>query len=278
MFCFKAGVFLKEMEENAPLILQSVKDCINLSKFSNSNDYAELKLNLDSFSSIKSNSIDYTLMEKSQNLMVVPSKFSWMDVGNWESLSKCYTPDNDGNKVNGWAVLKDTKNCYIENKENNIAVIGANNLAIISSDNGILIADKNRASEVKKLFFEEKNEISYQFPWGQTRKFKKNDGPDIIEITIHPKKTLKIKDYFDSSSNWMVVSGIVEVSNSNSVIILSNNESKHIPADSSFHITNVSSKPSVIFSIKLDDYMLKNNIVCLENNFSLKENEKITML
>ena len=278
MFCFKAGVFLKEMEKNAPLVLQSVKDCINLSKLSNSNDYSELKLNLDSFSSIKSNSIDYVLMEKSRNLMVVPSNFSWIDVGNWDSLSKCYTPDNNGNKINGWAVLKDTKNCYIENKEKNIAIIGANNLAIISSGNSILIADRNRASEVKKLFFEEKNETSHQFPWGQTKKFRKNGGPDIIEITIYPKKTFKIKDYFDYSSNWMIVSGIVEFSTSNSVTTFSGNESKYISADSNFYITNVSSTPSVIFSIQLDDYMLENGIARLENNFALKENEKITML
>lgn len=278
MFCFKAGAFLKEMKKNAPLILQSVKDCINLSKLSNSADYSELKLNLDSFSAIKSNSIDYALMEKTKNLMVVPSNFSWRDVGNWNSLSKCYAPDNNGNKVNGKAVLKDTKNCYIENKGKNIAVIGANNLAIINSGDSILIADKSRTSEVKKLFFEEQNEISHQFPWGQTKKFRENGGPDIIEITIYPKKTFKIKDYFDYSSNWMIVSGILEFSNINSITILSGNESKHIPVNSNFYITNVGSESSVIFSIKLNDYMLENNIVCLENNFASKENEKITVL
>lgn len=278
MFCFKAGVFLEEMKKNDPLTLQSVKDCINLSKLSYSNIYSELKLNLDSFSSIKPNSIDYALMEKSTNLIVVPSNFSWIDVGNWNSLSKCYDPDNNGNQINGTAVLRDTKNCYIENKEKNIAVIGANNLAIINSGDSILIADKNRTSEVKKLFFEEKNETLSQFPWGQTKKFRNNGGPNIIEITIYPKKTFKIKDYFNYPSNWMIVSGIVEFSNTSSIIILSGNESKHIPADSNFFITNVGSESSVIFSIQLNNYMVENGIVDLENNLTSKENEKITVL
>lgn len=113
---------------------------------------------------------------------------------------------------------------------------------------------------------------------GQTKKFRKNGGSGIIEITIYLKKTFKIKDYFDYSLNWITVSGIVEFSISNSVTTFFGNESKHISADSNFYITNVSSTPSVIFSIQLDDYMLENGIVRLENNFALKENEKITML
>lgn len=278
IFCFKAASFLKEMEKNAPSVLQDVENCINSSKLSNSNDYSELKLNLDSFSSIKANSIDYELMEKSKNLMVVPSNFVWKDVGSWETLSACYAADTEGNKINGSAILKDTKNCYVENKEKNIAVIGAQNLTIINSDNGILIADKNRSSEVKNLFFEEENNRNSQFSWGQTKRFVRNDGPYIIEITIYPKRTFKINEYFDYSSNWMVVSGIAEFSSNNSVTILSDNESKHISADSNFYITNVSAKSLIIFSIQLDDYMLENGIASLENNFGLKKNEKITVL
>ncbi|MEM6338323.1 MAG: sugar phosphate nucleotidyltransferase [Pseudomonadota bacterium] len=278
IFCFKAGIFLKEMEKNAPSVLQDVKNCVNSSKLSNSEDYSELKLNLDSFSSIKVNSIDYELMEKSKSLMVVPSNFVWKDVGSWETLSACYAADTDGNKINGSAILKDTKNCYVENKEKNIAIIGVQNLTIINSDNGILIADKSHSSEVKNLFFEEENNKNSQFPWGQTKRFTQNGGPNMIEITIYPKRTFRINDYFDYSSNWMVVSGIAEFSSNKSVTILSDNESKHISADSNFYITNVSAKSLIIFSIQLDDYMLENGIASLENNFGLRKNEKITVL
>lgn len=278
ILCFKAGIFLKEMEKNAPSVLQDMKNCVNSSKLSNSEDYSELKLNLDSFSSIKANSIDYELMEKSKNLMVVPSNFVWKDVGSWETLSACYAADNDGNKINGSAILKDTKNCYVENKEKNIAIIGVQNLTIINSDNGLLIANKNRSSEVKNLFFEEENNKNTQFSWGQTKRFAQNGGPNMIEITIYPKKTFRINDYFDYSSNWMVVSGIAEFSSNKSVTILSDNESKHISADSNFYITNVSTKSLIIFSIQLDDYMLENGIASLENNFGLRKNEKITVL
>ena len=130
-------------------------------------------------------------MEKTKSLMVVPSNFSWRDVGNWNSLSKCYAPDNNGNKVNGKAVLKDKKNCYIENKGKNIAVIGANNLAIINSGDSILIADKSRTSEVKKLFFEEQNEISHQFPWGKQKSLGKMAGRISLKSLSIQRRLLK---------------------------------------------------------------------------------------
>ena len=99
MFCFKAGVFLKEMEKYAPEILQGARDCMALSELSNSNDYIELKLDYDSFSSIRDGSIDYALIEKSKNLSVVSSSFDWKDVGNWDSLSQCYSADKNGNRT-----------------------------------------------------------------------------------------------------------------------------------------------------------------------------------
>lgn len=76
----------------------------------------------------------------------------------------------------------------------------------------------------------------------------------------------------------MIVSGIAEFSGNSSITILSDNESKHISANSDFYITNVSSKSLIIFSIQLDDYMLENGIVSLESNLGLKKNEKVTVL
>ena len=104
---------------------------------------------------------------------------------------------------------------------------------------------------------------------GQTKRFVQNSGPNMIEITTYPKKTFRINDYFDYSSNWMVISGIVQLSSNKTVNILSDNESKHVSVDSNFYIINVNTKSLIIFSIQLDDYMIENGIASLENNFVL---------
>jgi mannose-1-phosphate guanylyltransferase / mannose-6-phosphate isomerase len=279
MFCFKAGCFLKEVEKYSPTLLQSVRDCIALSEISNKNDYVELKLDLESFSLVNERSIDYVLMEKSRNLAVVPSFFGWNDIGNWESFSKCYPADSNGNRINGSAKLSsDAKNCYIENSGKNISVIGVSDIAIINSDEGVLVVNKNRSSEVKNLFAEESKKEDSGFDWGDIKKFCKNDGPNIIQVTINSGFGFRIKDHFGFSANWMVINGFVEFSSSDSVTILSDNETKYISSEVDSYITNVGSAPLIILSIQLDDYMIKNGISRLENSFGQVNNGKVTVL
>ncbi len=278
IFCFKAGCFLKEMTKHSSEIIEEARHCISLSKLSNSNDYIELKLDSDSFASIKEGAVDYELLEKSQNLAVVPSVFDWKDVGNWESLCLHYSSDINGNRINGSAKLKDAKNCYIENSGKNITVIGVKDLTIINSDAGVLVADRSRVSEVKDLFCEKAIKEYQNFTWGKVKEFSKNNGPNITQFTISSRCGFRIKDYFESSANWLVVNGSVEFSSDESVTILSDNESKYISPDMDAYITNVGSAPLIILSIQVDDYMLENGIIRLENSFGQMKNGKVTVL
>ena len=278
MFCFKVGVFLKEMEKYSPEILQGARDCVALSELSNSNDYIELKLDYDSFSSIRDGSIDYVLMEKSKNISVVSSSFDWKDVGNWDSLCQNYPVDSDGNRVNGSARLQNVANCYIENGGKNIAVIGVRDLAIINSDEGILVADRSSVSEVKHLFFESNVKKDAEFSWGKIKSFSKNEGPNTAQLTVNSGHGFRIKDHFDHSLNWLIINGSVEFSSDESITILSDNESKYISSSMDVYITNVGSAPLIILSIQLEDYMLENGIMRLENNFGQMKNGKVTVL
>jgi mannose-1-phosphate guanylyltransferase len=278
MFCFKVGVFLKEMEKYAPEILQEARNCVACSELSNSNDYIELKLDTDSFSFVSDRSIDYVLMEKSKKLSVVPSYFDWRDIGNWDSFSQFYLPDEKGNKVNGSAKLQNVENCYIENGGKNIAVIGVKDLAIINSDEGILIADRSSVSEVKNLLFKNNAKRDTKFSWGKIRGFGQNGGPNTEQLTINFGCGFRIKDYFKYSANWLVINGSVEFSNHGSITILSDNESKYISSSMDTYITNIGSTPLVILSIQLDDYMAETGTMYLENNFTQMKNGKVAAL
>ena len=254
MFCFKAGCFLTEMEKHSPEILQAVKNCINLSKSSNNNNYNELKLDSNTFAKVEAISIDYALMEKSNNIAVVSCDFDWRDVGNWGSINNSYPSDHNGNKINGSAELSDVENCYIENNGKNIAVIGVNNLAIIHSDTGVLVAHKDKFSEVKNLSLKEHNNDS-KFFWGEMKKFIENDGPKIRQITVLPGMGFRIKDYFKFSANWLIVSGFAEFFNNISAAILTKNESKFISSDMDSYLINVGSTVLTILSVQLDEYL-----------------------
>jgi len=96
-------------------------------------------------------SVDYAIMEKADNVAVIPADFAWDDVGSWRSVERFLTHDNSGNIVNGLHVGIDTGRCIIESEDLLIATIGVRDLLIVQSDRSILVADKERDQEIKEL-------------------------------------------------------------------------------------------------------------------------------
>ncbi len=96
-------------------------------------------------------SIDYGLMEKAGNVLMVPADFAWDDVGTWESLSRIAQPDDSGNHSTGDVVSKDARNCIVFSDGVTIGVLGVSNLVIVATDEGVLVAGADRAQEVREI-------------------------------------------------------------------------------------------------------------------------------
>jgi len=103
------------------------------------------------FKNFERKSIDYGLMEKAQNVIMIPANFVWDDVGTWASLPRILDLDNKGNYTRGDVICIDTQNCVIVGNREVIGAIGVENLVIISSKNGILVCDKERVQEVREI-------------------------------------------------------------------------------------------------------------------------------
>ena len=103
------------------------------------------------FRKFERKSIDYGLMEKAQNVLMVPANFKWDDVGTWASLKRVLDLDDKGNYTRGDTICIDTKNCVVVGDGRVIGTIGVENLVIVSSKNGILVCDRNRVQEVREI-------------------------------------------------------------------------------------------------------------------------------
>ncbi|HEY5152496.1 MAG TPA: sugar phosphate nucleotidyltransferase [Candidatus Saccharimonadales bacterium] len=96
--------------------------------------------------------IDYALMEKVPDLLVVPASFDWMDLGSFGDLHKAVGGDEQGNYVNGRVEVEELTNSYVYNQEDKpVAVIGLDNVVVINTPNGILIARKDLAQKVGEV-------------------------------------------------------------------------------------------------------------------------------
>jgi len=99
-------------------------------------------------------SIDYALIEKVENLLVVPASFDWMDLGSYSDLQKAFGSDENGNHINGSRVeLKDVENSFIYSQENEkpVAVIGLDNVVVVNTKDGLLVARKDLAQQVGEV-------------------------------------------------------------------------------------------------------------------------------
>jgi mannose-1-phosphate guanylyltransferase/mannose-6-phosphate isomerase len=147
MFMFKATTLINELTVHSLDIVNSVSDAVNNAE----QDLDFIRLDKQAFESSPSDSIDYALMEKSDNVVVVPLDAQWNDIGSWSALYDIGTKDSNGNVIQGDVFTEDTTNTYIHANHHMVATIGVQDLVIVDTPNATLIATKDKAHEVKKL-------------------------------------------------------------------------------------------------------------------------------
>jgi mannose-1-phosphate guanylyltransferase len=104
------------------------------------------------YKSLRNETIDYALIEKLDNLLVVPASFDWMDIGSFNDLSNALGGDELGNNIQGNVVTEDVDNSLIQNHENKpLAVIGLDNVVVVNTKDGLIVLRKDLAIKVKEI-------------------------------------------------------------------------------------------------------------------------------
>ena len=97
-------------------------------------------------------SVDYALMEKSTNVVVVPATFDWDDVGAWPAIAKHFTPDAAGNVLRGLSMVENgSGNIVVSDDGHLTAVVGASDLVVVHTPLATLVVHKDKAQEIKAL-------------------------------------------------------------------------------------------------------------------------------
>jgi mannose-1-phosphate guanylyltransferase len=156
-FVGSVNTFWNEIKRSSPGLQGSINRLAEFTYPSDNYDNAYL--------SLEDQIIDYALSEKSDNLLVVPATFDWMDIGSFKDLHDIVDKDERGNYLNGENIYSiDVENIYVRNEETKpVAVIGLDNVVVVNTPDGILVARKDvshRAGEVaKKLQSQETNRL-----------------------------------------------------------------------------------------------------------------------
>ncbi|HET7673632.1 MAG TPA: mannose-1-phosphate guanylyltransferase [Candidatus Saccharimonadales bacterium] len=135
------ATFKEKMIKYSPRLAKNLEE---LMKTDSREEFEKVYLDFEN------DTIDYALIEKVDDLLVVPASFDWMDLGSFADLHKASISDDQGNHVLGNVELEAVQNSFVQNHENSkpVAVIGLDNIVVVNTKDGILVARKDLAKEI----------------------------------------------------------------------------------------------------------------------------------
>lgn len=279
IFCFKASTILEQFKIHAAELYEKAQICWKITKQKANNNLAAMEIDNDSFAQLADISIDYAVMEKAENIAVVPGDFGWSDIGSWHAVSNLAAPDSRGNRVVGEALLVDVGNTYIQSADRLIAAIGLENLIVVDTPDALLIADRDRTQDVKKVVEQLKltEHATYKMhrtvarPWGTYSVLEEGNGFKIKRIVVKPGASLSLQMHHHRSEHWVVVSGTAKVVNGEQNLIVNKNESTYIPAGHQHRLENPGLMDLVLIEVQCGDYLGEDDIVRFEDKYGRVE-------
>ncbi|MDY7559697.1 mannose-1-phosphate guanylyltransferase/mannose-6-phosphate isomerase [Pseudomonas sp. 10B1] len=269
MFCMRADTMLRELQEHAPNVLAAVRACLEQSQCKEGDHELQLELNAELFALAPDISIDYAVMEPSQNVAVVPCQLGWSDIGSWQAMRELSPTDDNGNQCNGQTVLQDVTNCYIDSPRRLVGGIGLDDLIIIDTPDALLIADAKRSQDVSIIAKELKRQghDAYRLhrtvtrPWGTYTILEEGKRFKIKRIMVRPQASLSLQMHHHRSEHWIVVSGMALVTNGENEFLLDTNESTFIKPGRTHRLVNPGVIDLVMIEVQSGEYLGEDDIV-----------------
>lgn len=146
MFIWKVSTILEALNTHLPETyagLQRIRGAIGTEE--------EQEVLEREFSALRSESIDYGVMEKAKDIYTLSGSFGWDDVGSWLAVGRIKRSNEFGNVVDGNIVTVDTKDCIIQGGKRLIAIVGMEDVIVVDADDALLICEKDSAGKIKKV-------------------------------------------------------------------------------------------------------------------------------
>lgn len=270
MFCFKAGVFLNELEKYASDIYTACKTALD-----NVTHEGLMRIKHEDMSAIPEDSIDYAVMEKSSLVKVVPSDIGWNDVGSFDALYNQLPKDNDGNTVSEKHISINSKNNLILSDGRQIATIDVENLIIVDTGDALLVSKQGFSQKVKNVVDELKKRnthlhnihLTAHRPWGTYTVLEDTLGYKIKRIVVNPGKRLSLQKHFHRNEHWIVVSGTATVTVGDEIKYIRPNESTYIRMGEVHRLANEGKIPVILIEAQVGEYTGEDDIVRVDDDF-----------
>jgi mannose-1-phosphate guanylyltransferase len=275
MFLFRASRYLTELERFRPDIYAA---CIEAVGTVNA-DLDFVRVNKAAFLSCPSDSIDYAVMERTADAVVVPMSAGWSDVGSWSSLWEISEKDINGNVSHGDVLQHNSQNNYVFAETSLVTTVGVQDLVIVQTKDAVLVAGKHQVQDVKKIVESLKaagrteHHIHREVyrPWGKYDSIDNGERYQVKRITVKPGEKLSIQMHHHRAEHWIVVSGTASVTNGDSVQLVTENQSVYIPVGQIHALENPGKIMLEMIEVQSGSYLGEDDIVRFEDRYGRLE-------
>ena len=146
MFVWKVSTILENLKAHLPKVY------LGLRKIGEALGTRQEEAVLEAeFAAFPSESIDYGVMEKAENIYTIPGTFGWDDVGSWLAVGRIQSSNEFGNVISGRVVAVNTRNSIIQGADKLIALVGMSDVIVVDTADALLICEKDSAGDIKKV-------------------------------------------------------------------------------------------------------------------------------
>lgn len=280
IFLFSAKAMLDAAGEHAPGLLPPVTAAVQGAQ----RDLFFTRLDPEAFAAAEPVSIDYAVMEKARNLVAVPYRGDWNDLGGWDAVAREMGPDADGLSTAGSVTAIDCKDSLLRSDSSDVELVGLglDNLVVVAMHDAVLVADRSRSQEVGKAVAALKARGAKQAeafamdhrPWGWFETLALGDRFQVKRIVVHPGAALSLQSHVHRSEHWIVVSGTAQVTIDDSVRLVTENQSVYIPLGSKHRMANPGKVPTVLIEVQTGAYLGEDDIVRYEDIYARGQGAK----
>ena len=271
MFLFGARRYLRELEAQAPDIAAAAAAAFTAAK----SDLDFVRLDAETFGACRSDSIDYAVMEKTRDAVVVPLAAGWSDVGSWSSLHAAVGSDADGNVLRGDVIAEDTRDSFVFSESRLVATVGLESHVVVETKDAVLVAPRDRVQDVKALVARIKaagrSEHSLHRevfrPWGSYDSVENGERYQVKRLSVNPGASMSLQLHHHRAEHWIVVSGTARITRNDEVFLLEENESTFIPLGAKHRIENPGKIPLHIIEVQSGSYLGEDDIVRFEDRY-----------
>ena len=271
MFLFGARRYLEELERLAPQIASACAEAFEAAKA----DLDFTRIDKQRFQACPADSIDYAVMEKTSEAVVVPLDAGWSDVGSWAALHEASESDAHGNVSRGDVICEDSQGCYLYSESRLVAAVGLKDHVVVETKDAVLVAPRSHVQDVKKLVFKLKERGRYEHslhrevfrPWGSYDSIQNGPRFQVKCLKVKPGAVLSLQLHHHRAEHWIVVSGTARITRGDEVFLLEENQSTYIPIGERHRIENPGKIPLHIIEVQSGSYLGEDDIVRLEDHY-----------